>query len=332
MDPHPDLPYLSHVLDMARTSMAKVPSSGVCIDRQDWIGVTNPNADDGRTWLPVGAGFLPVRAMIHSWKPAMEAFAEVWHEGGQAVIINDHSNRLDMMEFVDGIYAEMGDMSAAAAGSSSSGSLNSHGIGTALASLGPTVAYIWSHPKKPSQMTAQYVSDGLQTHLWAGVFPTVPVKNNDHAIGGDCAPSCAYDGTFSSYGHLFNAIRGRSWVLAAHAAVVASKNALANLFSIPVPGHRSTGSSPRLFAAVVILAPASADVTLSLKGLGSNSTNTGSDGRACTPTIDTVLSPTNQKAATAIVTSATAHAAELKLSFTGSNVSHGAAVVMVAGC
>ena len=161
MDPHPDLPYLSHVLDMARTSMAKVPSSGVCIDRQDWIGVTNPNADDGRTWLPVGAGFLPVRAMIHSWKPAMEAFAEVWHEGGQAVIINDHSNRLDMMEFVDGIYAEMGDMSAAAAGSSSSGSLNSHGIGTALASLGPTVAYIWSHPKKPSQMTAQYVSDGL---------------------------------------------------------------------------------------------------------------------------------------------------------------------------
>jgi hypothetical protein len=24
---------------MARTSMEKVPSSGVCIDRQDWIGV-----------------------------------------------------------------------------------------------------------------------------------------------------------------------------------------------------------------------------------------------------------------------------------------------------
>ena len=42
----------------------------------------------------------------------MEAFAKVWHSEGQAVIINDHSNRLDMMEFVDGIYAEEGDMAA----------------------------------------------------------------------------------------------------------------------------------------------------------------------------------------------------------------------------
>ena len=42
----------------------------------------------------------------------MEAFADVWHSAGQAVIMNDHSNRLDMMEFVDGIYAEMGDMDA----------------------------------------------------------------------------------------------------------------------------------------------------------------------------------------------------------------------------
>ena len=35
--------YACSVLDMARTSIAKVPSSGVCIDRQDWIGsVTHP--------------------------------------------------------------------------------------------------------------------------------------------------------------------------------------------------------------------------------------------------------------------------------------------------
>ena len=68
MDPHPTLPYLAHVLDMAKTSMAKVPSSGVCIDRQDWIGVVNPNADDRKTWLRNKNGeFLAVRAMIHSW-------------------------------------------------------------------------------------------------------------------------------------------------------------------------------------------------------------------------------------------------------------------------
>ena len=165
--------------------------------------------------------------MIHSWKPAMRAFAAVWHGGGQAVIMNDHSNRLDMMEFVDGIYAEMGDMAAAG---SALGSLNSHAIGTALATLGPMVNYIWNHPKPEATMTEAYVSASLMTHLWAGVFPTVPVKNNDHAIGGDCAPSCAYDATFAAYGPLFAAMRGRQWALAARAADVTSANALANLF------------------------------------------------------------------------------------------------------
>ena len=42
MDPSPELPYLEHLLDMARTSIAKTPSAGVCIDRQDWIGYVNP--------------------------------------------------------------------------------------------------------------------------------------------------------------------------------------------------------------------------------------------------------------------------------------------------
>ena len=73
MDPHPSLPYLAHVLDMAETAIAKVPSAGVCVDRQDWIGQINPNADDERTWLPVDGRFVPVRALIHSWKPAMKA-------------------------------------------------------------------------------------------------------------------------------------------------------------------------------------------------------------------------------------------------------------------
>ena len=53
MDPSPDLPYLPHLLAMARASIAHAPSDGVCIDRQDWVGEVNPNADDGKTWLPV---------------------------------------------------------------------------------------------------------------------------------------------------------------------------------------------------------------------------------------------------------------------------------------
>ena len=50
--------------------------------------------------------------------------------------------------------------------------------------------FVWNHPKKAAAMTASYVAAGLQGHLLVGVFPMVPVKNNDHGIGGDCAPHC----------------------------------------------------------------------------------------------------------------------------------------------
>jgi hypothetical protein len=167
---------------MAHTSIAKVPSAGVCIDRQDWLGHVNPGADDKVTWAPVaghrqstssvagnttdsdgdedddsgndggndadrshapiasggrdaggydgdsagGTAFIPARAIINSWKPAMAAFAAVWHNASKVVIINDHSNRLDMMEHVDGIYAEMGDPISV------SGVIHAYGSGLAV--------------------------------------------------------------------------------------------------------------------------------------------------------------------------------------------------------
>ena len=209
------------------------------------------------------------------------------------------------------------------------GSLNAHGIGTALASLGPTVAYIWNHPKKASLMTDEYVSNGLMTHLWAGVFPTVPVKNNDHAIGGDCAPNCSYDASYAAYGHLFNAIRGRSWVLAAHAAVVTSENALANLFSLP--------TTPPRFALVVVFAPTTGSVTLSVKGLGGSQRRRSRDGggtsaNSCVAAINATVSPANQAAVTAVLTTSTADTAEVKIAFNGANISRSAAVLILQTC
>jgi hypothetical protein len=230
MDPHPDLPYLDHLLDMARTSISKVPSAGVCIDRQDWLGHVNPSADDHVTWVPIGSGrhggggsaatSIPARAMINSWKPAMAAFAHVWHSAGKVVIINDHSNRLDMMEHVDGIYAEMGDQVSV------SGLI--HAVGSGLAAMN-LPCYIWAHPSSDNSYAT--LAAGLQAHLQAGVFPTIPVKNNDHAIGGDCAPNCPYDQIFIDYGALFVALKERRWVLDAHAVQVVENNALANVFS-----------------------------------------------------------------------------------------------------
>jgi len=42
--------------------------------------------------------------------------------------------------------------------------------------------YIWNHQKQPSAMESEVVFAALQGHMHAGVFPTVPVKNNDHGM------------------------------------------------------------------------------------------------------------------------------------------------------
>merc|ERR1712190_137829 len=99
------------------------------------------------------------------------------------------------------------------------------------------VAFIWHHytsSQLPHHLSYAYLAGGLQTHLWAGVFPPVPIKNNDHAIGGDCAPNCSFDTVFSDYGPLFSLLRHREWVLSAKPAEVTRGSALANLFHTPV--------------------------------------------------------------------------------------------------
>jgi hypothetical protein len=60
MDPHPDLPYLEHVLDMARTSIAKTPSSGVCIDRQ----VSDTNHSSTRAACVVSQPRVPMAFLL----------------------------------------------------------------------------------------------------------------------------------------------------------------------------------------------------------------------------------------------------------------------------
>ena len=285
MDPHPTLPYLAHVLDMARTGLARTNSSGVCIDRQDWIAQVNPRADDGRTWYPLGArsraapAFGPVRAMIFSWHEAMAALAGVMHApanatfGGKAIIINDHVNRVGMMRHVDGIYAEMGDISPPGF---------THVVGSALACMHkPVVSWIHDDPRWGNFSTLE---QALQGYLYLGVYPTVPVKNNDHSIGGACAPHCSYDALFQDYGPLFGALRGKRWVLAPRAAAMADTDA-SGLGRVNVFETRHNGG----FVAVVTQVPDgqdAADVALMLPG-------------CVTPITGTALHPGGGRAAVA---------------------------------
>ena len=49
----------------------------------------------------------------------------------------------------------------------------------------------------------------FQRHLYMGAFPTVPFPGNDHSV----LPSEANDRLYLDYGPLFNALRGRTWLL-----------------------------------------------------------------------------------------------------------------------
>lgn len=111
----------------------------------------------------------------------------------------------------------------------------------------------------------------------------VPVKNNDHAVGGDCGPHCAYDATFSAYGAMFVALRTRRWVLTGHGARVttaargaSTPNALANAFTVTgaaiappaAPETTAPHASSAAYLAVVTFAPRVGSVGLTLHGVG----------------------------------------------------------------
>jgi hypothetical protein len=69
----------------------------------------------------------------------------------------------------------------------------------------------------------------LQKFLYLGVFPMVPFPRNDHSV----LPSERADRIYMDYGPLFEAIRGKKWVLLPHAITVKGEVAKANLFQVP---------------------------------------------------------------------------------------------------
>ena len=66
----------------------------------------------------------------------------------------------------------------------------------------------------------------FQRHLLMGAFPTAPYPGNDHTI----EPDPEVERYYLDYGHMFNLMHGRSWVLMPNVAAVARKSALCNVF------------------------------------------------------------------------------------------------------
>jgi len=182
-------------------------SSGICIDRLDWLDRSNGKADDGVSWI----GGKPARSLCVSWNHLLSRLGPKMHAADKVIFVNPIYSRLDLLRQVDGIYTEFGQDAR---------SLNS----SALMGLDKPVL-AWSYNETLHQPDADSF---FQRHLLLGVYPTAPYPWNNHCIN----PEPSADQLFTDYGPLFDAMRGKKWVLAPHAVEVAGDMAKANLFQV----------------------------------------------------------------------------------------------------
>ena len=208
MDPGEPV-YQDFLLDQARRHLAKLPdSSGLCIDRLDWLRFYNQNRDDGTSWFEGH----PARSLVRSWHDIMSKLAPEVHKAGKVLFCNNHTKRLDLLREVDGIFDEFTYAPA---------SLNTTAfLGIRKSVLGWTADESNLHPDPDAY---------FQRHLYLGVYPMAPFPGNDHSL----RPSDWVDRQYLDYGPLLETMRGKKWVLTPHAVSVADQSAKANLFEVP---------------------------------------------------------------------------------------------------
>jgi len=197
------------LLDQARKLIEKIPdSSGMCIDRLDFVRQYNFRRDDGVTWYD-GA---PARSLVRSWMDFSEKLGKVQHNAGQALFVNNHIKRIDILKHVDGLFDEHGDYGP------------SKNLTAMVGMFKPTIEWVQEGSKfKPDPDTF------MQRFLYLGMFPVAPFPQNDHCI----LPSDEGERIYTDYGPMFAAIRGRKWCLLPNVIQVDQGDAKANLFKVP---------------------------------------------------------------------------------------------------
>ncbi|MDR0704037.1 MAG: NPCBM/NEW2 domain-containing protein [Planctomycetaceae bacterium] len=210
--------YREFLLEQAKLHIEKIPaSSGICIDRLDWLRCYNLNADDNLSWYANRRS----QSFLMSWRRLMEKLGPLMHDAGKVIYVNNHDKRLDVLKYVDGIYDEFTYSGAA---------LNL----TALLTIRKTALGWTGEPENFQPDQDSY----LQSHLYLGVFPTAPVPGNDHTL----RPSPEMDRLYIDYGRLFALLAGKKWVLQAHCIevknnvtneAVTRNNIAVNLFETP---------------------------------------------------------------------------------------------------
>lgn len=200
--------YQEFLLEQARRHLDKVPaSSGICIDRLDWLAIYNQRRDDGVSWI----NDKPAHSLLMSWKDIMGKLGPMMHGAGKVIYINPHFRRLEVMREVDGVFDEFTYVGF---------NINACGfLGLRKPVLGWTST---ADDLKPDPDAF------FQRYLHMGIYPMAPFPGNDHSI----QPDDWADRFYLDYGPLLDAIRGKKWVLLPHAIEVVDQLAKANLFEV----------------------------------------------------------------------------------------------------
>jgi hypothetical protein len=197
------------LLKQAHHMVAKLPASdGICIDRMDWLTAYNPHRDDGVSWKNGKAA----RSFLISWNEALSRLAPIFHDAGKCIFVNCLLRRVDVLQHIDGLFTEFGDSPSV---------LN---LAAVLGSQRPVIAWTNSINSLRPDPDAYF-----QRRLHLGVFPMAPYPDADHSI----APDPWAEAEYGAYGQMFNAIRGKRWVLRANVVSCEGSNAKVNLFCIP---------------------------------------------------------------------------------------------------
>ena len=207
MDPA-DSAYQNLLLQQAKLHIEKISaSSGICIDRLDWLRYYNGGAADGVSF----ANGNKTRSLILSWNDIMAKLDPMMHQNNKVIFCNPLYRRIDLLKEVDGIYDEFGNNPQ---------SLN---LCAQMAMFKPIIAWTISINDFKPNPDAYF-----QQHLYMGAFLTVPFPGNDHTIN----PDPAIENFYLDYGSMLNAIKGRQWILTPNVITVKDDSAKANIFKM----------------------------------------------------------------------------------------------------
>lgn len=205
MDPgHPV--YHKYLLEQAQRHLDKVPEfDGICIDRLDWFEWFNYRRDDGLSMV----NGRNVSAMAMSLHKIMKPLSDLLHAHDKVIFYNPHITRLDYAQYFDGIFDEFADTG------------DKINFTSLLALKKPIVG--WIHSEDVIKQNPDLI---IQKFLYLGVYPMAPYPEANHSL----EASAWADSVYADYGLMFQALKGKEWILKANVVSVENSHAKVNIF------------------------------------------------------------------------------------------------------